>query len=171
MNWLDQVNFDLMKKEIVFACVDVLICDEDGRVLLGRRTEPTVNDWWLFGGRMSVGETFQDTAKRVLKRELDLDDYTWDVVLGHYLLDYPEYHQTHFLIAPKVTVTVGTNSAVIDYHKARASHSEVRWFTSEEMLSMEFHPYLTRILDDAGVTRKRLEIKQVVGAVEDTCDF
>lgn len=51
--------------------VDVLLFDNDGRVLLGRRTrEPAKNTWFTPGGRVYKNECLNAAVKRVISAEL-----------------------------------------------------------------------------------------------------
>jgi len=67
------------------ACTDLLFRREDGCVLLGKRCVEPQPDWWFVGGRMRAGERPCDSARRIAKRELqlDLEQREFDTV-GHY---------------------------------------------------------------------------------------
>lgn len=56
------------------GCTDLLLTDDAGRVLLGKRIVQPQPDWWYgCGGRMKPGETPYESACRLLRRELNLD--------------------------------------------------------------------------------------------------
>eukprot|EP00434_Breviolum_minutum_P040586 symbB.v1.2.036066.t1/scaffold4838.1/size34075/3 len=56
---------------LVKAVSDVLITSADGsRVFLGKRKVHPQPDWWGFGGRAKPGESPQEAAARVMRREL-----------------------------------------------------------------------------------------------------
>lgn len=58
-------------------CVDLLIADRQGRVLLvNRKNEPASGQWWFPGGRVYFGETRGEAAKRKLKDECGLEAAT-----------------------------------------------------------------------------------------------
>lgn len=57
---------------IVVACVDILVFRKNGCVLLVRRRVEPQPDWWIPGGRMMPGESFQEAAGRIIERELGL---------------------------------------------------------------------------------------------------
>lgn len=55
------------------VCVDILLTDSAGRVLLLKRTnQPAIGQWWFPGGRVHIGETRQQAAHRKLKEECAL---------------------------------------------------------------------------------------------------
>ena len=55
------------------ACVDLLVIDEGGRVLLlKRRNHPGKGRWWLPGGRIHMGEARAASAVRKLSEECGL---------------------------------------------------------------------------------------------------
>lgn len=57
---------------IVVACVDCIIVNLEGKMLLVRRVQEPLLGWSVPGGRMLPGESFEDTAARKVKDELDL---------------------------------------------------------------------------------------------------
>jgi ADP-ribose pyrophosphatase YjhB (NUDIX family) len=59
---------------LVKGCVDVLLRNARGQVLLGLRAhEPAKGDWWYIGGRMRCGETIRETARRHVTRDIGID--------------------------------------------------------------------------------------------------
>lgn len=55
------------------VCVDILLTDPAGRVLLLKRTnQPAIGQWWFPGGRVHIGETRHQAAHRKLKEECAL---------------------------------------------------------------------------------------------------
>jgi colanic acid biosynthesis protein WcaH len=74
------------------ACVDLLIVDRDGRVLLlMRRNHPARGQWWFPGGRVFHSETRLQTVHRKLHEECGISATLADEV-GTYevFLDHPE---------------------------------------------------------------------------------
>ena len=56
---------------LVVACVDIAVLHKKS-ILLGRRSRHPYPDWWILGGRMFRGEFFEDSARRILRREGNL---------------------------------------------------------------------------------------------------
>lgn len=48
----------------VIVCVDIAIVNPNGQMILGKRQQEPHADWWIIGGRMWAGETFETTASR-----------------------------------------------------------------------------------------------------------
>lgn len=69
---LNDRQYGLTLDNCVIACVDCAVIFA-GQLLLGYRSEEPYKDgWWIMGGRMMPGESFQDTAQRILEREVGL---------------------------------------------------------------------------------------------------
>ena len=55
------------------VCVDIFVEDSHGHVLLLKRTnEPAIGQWWFPGGRVHIGETRFEAARRKLRERLRL---------------------------------------------------------------------------------------------------
>lgn len=68
---LSEETYGQVLDNIVVTCVDCVVACGD-LMLLGRRRQEPYPDWWVSGGRMHPGERFEETAQRVLRRELGL---------------------------------------------------------------------------------------------------
>ena len=127
-------------------CVDLLVEDGTGRVLLLlRRNEPAAGEWWFPGGRVLFGEQREDAARRKLEEECGLvatqfqEAGTFDL-----LLDIGEDKCAHFITTLfKVQVARETNIRL-----DQQSH-EARWLTREEWLEKELPPFVCKLLKDA----------------------
>jgi len=65
--WLPEVLWKKVIKAIPIACVDVLVENGRGDVLLGWRRIPPYKDVWAFpGGRLMKGEKLKAAATRIL---------------------------------------------------------------------------------------------------------
>jgi ADP-ribose pyrophosphatase YjhB (NUDIX family) len=62
-------------------CVDLIIVGPDGRYLLvKRRNEPLMGEWWTVGGRILHGEKALDAAQRKLREEVGLKNDVMEFV-------------------------------------------------------------------------------------------
>jgi len=71
------IHIDLYKKIIKLlpiVCVDVIIKNSDGKFLLvKRKNNPLMGQFWLVGGRIEQMEKAQDAAKRKIMEEVGLE--------------------------------------------------------------------------------------------------
>lgn len=70
--WLSDTLYGLALNSIVVACIDVIVIHK-GRIILGKRINEPWPSYWIIGGRMIPGETFEEAARRKTKTELGLD--------------------------------------------------------------------------------------------------
>ncbi len=120
------------------VCVDILLTDTDGRVLLLQRTnQPAIGQWWFPGGRVHIGETRLQTAHRKLREECGLlaGELT---ELGSFDLffeiDQITYHDVTILF--RMSVAPGTE---ID---TDAEASAYGWFTPVQCQGLDLHRYV-----------------------------
>jgi len=70
---LPQEAFGLILDNLVVASVDCMVVDSQGKMLLVKRAlEPTAEKFWIVGGLMQPGETFEAAAQRVLEEKIKL---------------------------------------------------------------------------------------------------
>ncbi len=69
---INNAEYGRVLNSVVVACVDCgLLCN--GRMLLGQRVREPQADWWIIGGRMRPGESFETAARRKYREELRLN--------------------------------------------------------------------------------------------------
>ena len=80
--------YSQIRKVMPIPCVDLLVQNEFGEVLLLKRAdEPAKGEWWFPGGRVHYGETRLEAAKRKLREDCGLEAIaaeelgTFDVLL------------------------------------------------------------------------------------------
>ena len=71
-SFLGDDEYGRVLDSIVVACSDIILV-YNNQILIGMRTRDPQPNWWLIGGRMKPGESFQVAASRNLKRELGLN--------------------------------------------------------------------------------------------------
>lgn len=71
--YLEGTEYERIIRVFPRVCVDLLVADSEGRVLLLKRTnEPAIGQWWFPGGRVHIGETRLQAAQRKLRQECSL---------------------------------------------------------------------------------------------------
>lgn len=124
--------------------IDLIIEDNQGRILLGMRTnEPAKGCWFVPGGRILKNERISQAFERVIKDELGLDlDYGQAELVGV----FEHIYSTNFAL----TQDFGTHYVVLA-HRVKLSgpldvsadnqHSELVWFDKAQILNDEkVHP-------------------------------
>jgi colanic acid biosynthesis protein WcaH len=116
--------------------IDLILCNERGEILLGKRTaRPAQNFWFVPGGRIRKNERVRDALKRISLKELGVAIET-ATLMGAFDHIYPD----NFLGQPGVN----THYVVLGYSfdwkssvpvKADEQHSELRWWTVPELLA------------------------------------
>ena len=121
------------------VCVDILLVDTNGRVLLLKRSnQPAIGKWWFPGGRVHIGETRLQAAHRKLKEEcaLPVGELT---ELGSFDLffeiEQTTYHDVTILF--RMQVTSGTK-IVTD-----AEASSFGWFYPGQCRDLALDPYVS----------------------------
>ena len=71
--FMDEKDYAKVLDNIVVTCVDICVVNRQDQILLGKRTWYPMRDWWIIGGRMRPGESFNEAAARHIKRELGLE--------------------------------------------------------------------------------------------------
>ena len=73
MAWLALDEYEKIRRVVPIVCVDLVVLDPIGNVLLiFRRDPPAESEWWLPGGRVLHGETRLEAVHRLLSREVGL---------------------------------------------------------------------------------------------------
>ena len=131
-------------KVMPVPCVDLLITNTQGKVLLvKRKNEPAKGQWWFPGGRVYFGETRQAAAIRKLKEECGLvaEDVT---EIGTYdvILDIPNMKGLSHGITTLFSVDVGENPPLV----LDPQNLEAEWRTSKDWLQETLHFFISRNL-------------------------
>ena len=127
-----------------FVSIDLVVRDQQRRVLLGIRVnEPARGFWFVPGGRIMKGETLDEAFSRISVKELGVHSSLADArLLGAFTHQY----DTNFAGIGGI----GTHYVVLAYEFELAldleqipqqQHSGYRWWTSSEAASSEdVHP-------------------------------
>ena len=71
MSYIENLRKYVGHEPILTAGVGLFVINEDNKVLMELRTD--YNTWGFPGGSMELGESFEDTARRELKEETNLE--------------------------------------------------------------------------------------------------
>jgi len=83
MNYLTDEEYDFIYSRSPRICVDLLIKNIHGSVLLTKRDiEPYKDHWHFPGGRIKFRESIESAVQRILKGELGIGKYTFATPIG-----------------------------------------------------------------------------------------
>ncbi len=125
--------------------IDLIVRREDGRVLLGMRSnEPAKGFWFVPGGRIQKSETIERAFGRICEDELGT---RFAHSHAKFLGVFEHFYSTNFAEEPGF----GTHYVVLAYEIAAKGiperfpadqHGAFRWFDVETLLRTEtVHPY------------------------------
>ena len=122
--------------------IDLIIRNDNGEVLLGRRLNRPARDcWFVPGGRIRKNERVAEALNRISQRELGT------VVIGARLLGvFDHFYEDNFLGAPAINthyVSLGFEANLPPgvLPVADDQHGELRWWRGEDLLQdPEVHP-------------------------------
>jgi ADP-ribose pyrophosphatase YjhB (NUDIX family) len=120
---------------------NILLVNEDGMILLGRRAaEPFKGKWELPGGFLEADESFEQAAVREMKEELGID---LDPASLQYLISFPDTYEYKGVIEPVVGPTFWARLPAGAQPAAHDDVTETKFFAPEEipfdLLSSEPH--------------------------------
>ncbi len=116
---------------------DLIVRDEKGRVLLGRRRNPPAQGtWFVPGGRIRKDEPLEEAFLRITAEELGRP---WPRASSRFLGVYEHFHPDNFAGVPGIT----THYIVLAHElppdaatdpPPKAQHSEYRWWPVNELI-------------------------------------
>jgi colanic acid biosynthesis protein WcaH len=137
---IEQELYDQILRVMPIPCVDLLVTDESGRILLVKRiNEPSKGQWWFPGGRVLFGETREKAARRKLFEECRLVPVSVQE-LGTFDLLLPTYDkgQISHGITTLFAVNVGNeNQVTMDDQSSNAE-----WRTLESWFTETLHDFV-----------------------------
>lgn len=112
-------------------------------VLIKRAKEPSKGKWSLPGGRIEIGETIYEAAKREILEECSIEiniERLFDI--GESIIPDAEGRTSyHFVI---IYLLARYNTGDI---KAGLDEADIGWFTIPEATQLDMHPQLQSILE------------------------
>ena len=135
--WLADETFKSIIQHTPLISIDLIVRNEKGEVLLGKRVNaPAKGYWFVPGGRVRKNETLDDTFVRLLKEELGIEsgitraDAKFLGVYEHFYDDnvFDENVTTHYVV-----LAYELNIIHLDSIKCK-QHSKYGWFEDEILI-------------------------------------
>jgi len=134
---LDRETFIDVVKHTPLVSIDLVVMDNNERVLLGhRRNEPARGFWFVPGGRILKDETLATALYRISRNELGIE---YSIENAEFLGCYEHLYNNNFASVPGIS----THYVVLAYNITLApetdlqgdqQHDCLRWFTREDIL-------------------------------------
>jgi 8-oxo-dGTP diphosphatase len=133
----------------------LLVRDNANRVLLGRRNKDPQRGYWVIpGGKIHAFEGIAEAAAREISEETGLKVHVGDQLGAYEIINPPNEHR--IVIYSWGTVTEGEPKASDDL-------SDIRFFSVEELGTVQMTALVRRVLEDAGLLSSS-ERSQAIGA-------
>lgn len=140
---------DALYREITrvmpISCVDLLVVDDRGYVLLVRRhNEPAKGQWWLPGGRVHFGETRAAAALRKLHEECGLDALAGEpeeLLTADIILSDGQGGTSHAISTVFLIIVTDHAKLHLDQQSVEAAWRQPRVWLAENL-----DPFVTQVL-------------------------
>ena len=143
---LDENKFLQVVESAPLVSIDLIVLDDQGRLLLGRRkNEPAAAYWFTPGGRVRKNERLEAAFRRISGDELGK---TFDIDEARFLGVFEHHYPTNFMQATGVS----THYIVLAFELAvsgatltmpAAQHDGYDWFDPQDIDSSPgVHPYV-----------------------------
>lgn len=140
--YLDDAVFKTVVANVPLVSIDLIVRDEEGRILLGKRVnKPARGMWFSMGGRVMKNEAIADAIRRISQTELGVEPASKPAFLGVFEHFYDEGIfegvSTHY-------VNLGYEIEVKTLPSLpKEQHSQYRWFTPDELMRSDaVHQYV-----------------------------
>lgn len=135
--------YHIILESLPIPCVDLLIKNQKGEILLvKRRNEPAKDKWWVPGGRVLHGERRIDAAKRKLNEECGLGGNAFrEIGSFEFIFNTPE-NKTYHNIATLFEVEID-NEATVMLDEQSDGYC---WKAAEEWLKISLDEFVKDML-------------------------
>lgn len=146
--WLPDETFKSVIQHTPLISIDLIVRNEKGEVLLGRRVNaPAKGYWFVPGGRVRKNETLDDAFVRLVKEELGIEsgmtrtDAKFLGVFEHFYKDcvFNIDLNTHYIV-----LLYQMNLFEIQKLKLDRQHSKFIWFSKNSFMDLNVHLYVSQ---------------------------
>lgn len=142
--WLLDETFKSIIQHTPLISIDLIIRNEQGHVLLGKRVNaPAKGYWFVPGGRVRKNETLDDAFVRLVREELGIEsgitraDAKFLGIFEHFYDDcvFGGDVSTHYIVLGYVLRNIKIESDFL-----HNQHNKINWFKAER--GGKFHKYI-----------------------------
>ena len=76
MSFIDEDLYGNIIRNVPILCIDLIIFYKNQFLLVKRKQNPLINEWWVPGGRVKHGESLDEAAIRKLNEELAIKEFS-----------------------------------------------------------------------------------------------
>ena len=149
---LDERKFLQVIESTPLVAIDLIVFDDQGRLLLGRRkNEPAAGYWFTPGGRIRKNERLDTAFRRISGDELGRP---FDIAEARFLGVFEHHYQTNVM----QVAGISTHYVVLAFELAAGStkpelppaqHDQYAWFNLPDIdTDPEIHPYVREYFSD-----------------------
>ncbi len=137
--WIEPEIFSTVVKHTPLISIDLIVRNDAGQVLLGKRiNRPAQGFWFVPGGRIAKDERIEDAFSRLVQEELGISFMLENTrFIGPYQHFYQDNYNgtdfsTHYVVLGyELKIDIATESLPVEQHNA------YRWFGLNELLQTE----------------------------------
>jgi len=141
MSHINQKTYNTILENMPILCVDGVIVNSNNEVLLLRRkNEPALNQWWFPGGRVLKNEKLESSILRKIKEETNLSVSVQKIIgITETIFDTGPFNIPVHTINITYLLKPTTNSIKID-----KDHSDFIW--TKKIDDLNLHPEIYQLL-------------------------
>ena len=146
--FVEETLYAEIVKSMPIPCVDFVVVDQAGRILLlKRKNESVSNQWWFPGGHVPFNELRSEAARRKLKKECGLSqrDAFEELATFDWFFSFGEGQGIHSITTLFKVVVDSRGVIGLD----EQSH-EARWDTMQNWVQTGLDPMMLEVLATLG---------------------
>jgi len=135
--YLSEDKYNEIEKLVPLACLNIIIVDDEGRILVMKRNnEPAKGLYWYPGGRIKRGQSLEEALKEKIKEETGLEWQELEFIrvasVDSTLFKTRHTININFLLKKKTNSTIRLNP----------EHSDFKWVKPRDFDKEKLNPYL-----------------------------
>ena len=138
--------YKIITDKLPIACVDICLINYANQILfIKRNEEPAIGQWWIPGGRIHIGETVEQAAIRIAKKEVNVDISDRNIhriYYGETIFKNDDGKVIRHSLNAVVSVLMENKSI----KNIKRDETSTAWDWHDNIITKIKHPYLLEIL-------------------------